>query len=129
MSNIPKLDASWKELEEYYARNHSNFVLSKLFKKKNRFLLYSLKFKDILYDFSKNLIDDRAFDHLIEIAYNSKLTKYINKMFSGKPINFTENRAVLHIALRNLSNRPIFVDGEDVMPKVSPINTIIIHLS
>lgn len=116
--NVSKLEEAWKTLEKYFMQNRSNFVLSKLFEDRNRFHYYSLKFKGILYDFSKNLIDDQAFEYLVDLAYKAKLRKHINQMFSGKPINFTEGRPALHIALRNLSSRPIYVDGVDVMPQV-----------
>lgn len=96
----------------------SRFYLRRLFRNTNRFEEFSLKFNDILYDYSKNLIDKRTLDLLILLANDSQLSEYIEKMFSGEKINFTEKRAVLHVALRNRSNSPILVDGQDVMPEV-----------
>ncbi len=86
-----------------------------------RFEKYSRKLGDILFDFSKNRITLESFDLLMELARQAKVPEKIKAMFSGEKINVTENRAVLHVALRNRSNRPILVDGEDVMPKVNAV--------
>lgn len=75
----------------------------------------------ILLDYSKNLIDTNVFNQLIQLAKDCKVEKMRDDMFSGVKINFTENRAVLHVALRNRSNTPIFVDGKDVMPEVNRV--------
>lgn len=75
----------------------------------------------MLFDFSKNLIDDEVFQGLIQLAKSREVEKFRDAMFNGEKINFTEDRAVLHVALRNRSNRPIQVDGEDVAPKVSAV--------
>lgn len=76
---------------------------------------------DILIDFSKNRIDDQTFRLLIDLAKERKVEDARNVMFNGGKINFTENRAVLHIALRNRNNRPILIDGKDVMPDVNAV--------
>ncbi|VDM03976.1 unnamed protein product [Schistocephalus solidus] len=73
----------------------------------------------LLVDYSKNLIDEELFEKLLQLARKSNVEQMRDKMFSGEKINFTENRAVLHVALRNRSNTPILVDGQDVMPKVN----------
>jgi glucose-6-phosphate isomerase len=86
-----------------------------------RFTKYSLKFNDILFDYSKNRINEKTIELLVELANQAGLGQRINQMFSGQKINSTEERAVLHVALRNRSNRPIEVDGEDVMPKVNAV--------
>lgn len=80
---------------------------------------------DILIDFSKNRLDDEAFKLLLNLAKERQVEKARDIMFNGGKINFTENRAVLHIALRNRSNRPILVDGKDVMPD---INAVLEHM-
>jgi len=86
-----------------------------------RFNTFSLSFNDILLDYSKNRITQETMDLLLKAADESGLRERIDAMFSGEKINITEDRAVLHIALRNRSNNPIVVDGEDVMPAVNAV--------
>ena len=86
-----------------------------------RFDKFSLRFEDILFDYAKNRITDKTMTLLLALAQQAQLAKKIEAMFSGQKINTTENRAVLHIALRNRSNRPILVDGQDVMPEVNRV--------
>lgn len=76
---------------------------------------------EILVDFSKNRIDDDTLNLLLNLAKERKISEARDVMFNGGKINFTENRAVLHIALRNRSNRPILVDNKDVMPDVNAV--------
>ncbi len=76
---------------------------------------------ELLFDYSKNLINKEVFDLLIKLAKSRGVEKMRDAMFSGQKINFTENRAVLHIALRNRTNTPILVDGKDVMPGVNAV--------
>jgi glucose-6-phosphate isomerase len=87
----------------------------------DRFERFSLSFGDILFDYSKNRITSETMDLLLALAAEAELDDAIAAMFSGFRINTTENRAVLHIALRNRENRPILVDGEDVMPDVNRV--------
>jgi glucose-6-phosphate isomerase len=87
----------------------------------HRFEKFSRRFGDILFDFSKNRITEETFKLLLELAEQAQLGAKIEAMFSGQKINATEDRAVLHIALRNRSNRPIIVDGQDVMPEVNRV--------
>jgi glucose-6-phosphate isomerase len=82
---------------------------------------FSLRFQDILVDFSKNRINGRTLSYLIDLANECRLSESINKMFVGEAINATENRAVLHTALRNRSNEPVYVDGKDVMPEINKV--------
>ncbi|MCB8986517.1 MAG: glucose-6-phosphate isomerase [Ardenticatenaceae bacterium] len=86
-----------------------------------RFSKFSLRFEDILFDYSKNRITDETMVHLLALAEQAGLAERIEAMFNGAKINNTEGRAVLHVALRNRSNRPILVDGEDVMPEVNRV--------
>jgi glucose-6-phosphate isomerase len=85
---------------------------------RERFNKYSIIFGDILFDFSKNLVNAETFSHLFELAQESQLDEAIRSMFAGEKINRTENRSVLHTALRNFSGESIYVDGKDVMPEV-----------
>src|SRR6266498_1566395 len=87
----------------------------------DRFKRFSLQFSDILFDYSKNLITEKTMALLVDVARQSDLAEKIAAMFRGEKINVTENRAVLHIALRNRTNRPILVDGKDVMPEVNRV--------
>jgi glucose-6-phosphate isomerase len=86
-----------------------------------RFEKFSLRFNDILFDYSKNRISEKTMSLLLRLAHQANLIEIRDAMFSGQKINNTEQRAVLHIALRNRSNRPILVDGEDVMPAVNAV--------
>lgn len=86
-----------------------------------RFEKFSILFKDILFDFSKHRITEETLDLLLNLAREMDVKGWTDKMFNGEPINFTENRAVLHIALRNRSTRSILVDGKDVMPSVNAV--------
>lgn len=112
---------AWKALQEHSV-DMQPVQMRDMFKSDpKRFEKFSRKFDDILLDFSKNRINDETFKLLLELAKEAKLSEWTNKMFSGEKINTTENRAVLHIALRNRSNRPILVDGKDVMPEVNAV--------
>jgi glucose-6-phosphate isomerase len=86
-----------------------------------RFERFSLRLGDILFDYSKNRVTAETMALLMALARQAKLAERIEAMFSGEKINTTENRAVLHVALRNRSNRPIQVDGQDVMPEVNRV--------
>lgn len=86
-----------------------------------RFDRFSRRFGDILFDFSKNRITAQTFSLLLNLARQANVQAQIDAMFSGQKINTTEDRAVLHVALRNRSNRPILVDGQDVMPEVNAV--------
>ncbi|MCG9577454.1 glucose-6-phosphate isomerase [Vibrio tubiashii] len=87
-----------------------------------RFDKFSTRFgNDILVDYSKNLINEETMKHLFALANETELKSAIEAMFSGEAINQTEGRAVLHTALRNRSNKPVMVGGEDVMPAVNAV--------
>ncbi|XP_033118597.1 glucose-6-phosphate isomerase-like [Anneissia japonica] len=121
-----KLNADWKALQEAYSKNGSKMCMSDLFKgDAGRFEKFSrtvpTKDGDFLLDFSKNIIDDDIFNKLISLARSRGVEQARDRMFSGEKINFTENRAVLHTALRNRSNAPIMVDNKDVMPDVNAV--------
>ncbi|WP_209330482.1 glucose-6-phosphate isomerase [Lunatimonas salinarum] len=87
----------------------------------SRFEKYHVRFKDILLDFSKNRINDEIWQGLLRLAQETALSEAIESMFSGKTINGTENRAVLHTALRNRSNTPVYVDDRNIMPDVNQV--------
>ncbi len=117
MNNLTKLQA-WKALQQHY-KQVKKLHLRDLFEKDpKRFEKFSVRFGDLLLDYSKNRITSETMKLLVQLAREAKVKKWIEKMFRGEKINFTENRAVLHVALRNRSNRAIYVDGNDVMPAV-----------
>ena len=91
----------------------------------DRFNKFSITFNDILVDYSKNRIDDQTVALLIQLAKECRVKEAAEAMFSGEKINVTEGRPVLHIALRNRSNKPIYVDGKDVMEDV---NRVLAHM-
>jgi len=120
MAILPNLDA-YKHLELHF-KDISHVHMRDLFAQDhNRFEKFHLKFDDILFDFSKNRINEKTIGLLLDLAKEVKVSDKIQKMFTGEKINFTEDRAVLHVALRNRSNTPIFVDGKDVMPEVNAV--------
>lgn len=99
-----------------------NVYLKELFKNDpERFSKFSVVDRDIVFDYSKNIINEQTVQLLLQLANECKLRDAINAMFNGERINETENRAVLHTALRNLSNEPVFADGKDVMPDVRKV--------
>ena len=118
---LPTEFTSWKKLTEHYSKT-SNLQMRDLFAAdKDRFSKYSVQFKDILVDYSKNRITDETMSLLLALVEEAGLKQAIEDMFTGKKINTTEKRSVLHIALRNRSNTPIFSDGKDVMPEINVV--------
>jgi len=122
---LPNIDFTTTQAYKYLADHYAEMSaksLKELFKTDNeRFEKFSLKFENILLDYSKNRIDERTIALLIQLARECSVNKAIEAMFSGEKINATEGRPVLHIALRNRSNTPIYVDGKDVMPDVNRV--------
>ena len=121
---LPKVNPiqtqSWKALDEHFANN--DFDLRSLFQyNPNRFQQFSLETENYLFDYSKNLIDERTINLLLNLAEETKLKDAIDKMFSGDIINETEGRAVLHTALRDFSPEPILVNGEDIKPGIKKV--------
>ncbi|XP_058130445.1 glucose-6-phosphate isomerase [Anopheles ziemanni] len=120
-------DPVYQQIKEYYNGHGSSINIKKLFDEDDiRFDKFHLKLTtpadgDILLDYSKNRVTDDAWNLLLELAESRDVVKMRNDMFGGERINVTENRAVLHVALRNRSNKPILVDGKDVMPEVNAV--------
>ncbi len=122
---LPNTDFTTTQAYKYLADHYIDIAaksLKVMFETDNeRFAKFSLKFEDILLDYSKNRIDDETVALLIQLARECSVNKAIEAMFSGEKINATEGRPVLHIALRNRGNSPILVDGKDVMPDVNRV--------
>lgn len=110
--------AAWKALEAHKAAI-GGMTLKELFSKDaDRFAHFSVHLNDILLDYSKNWVTAETMTLLSGLLDTAKVGDWAKKTFSGEAINSTENRAVLHVALRNRSNTPVIVDGQDVMPEV-----------
>lgn len=123
MKNInPTRTQAWQALEAHFAANKESRLKDLFAQDPQRFDKFSLTFGgDILVDYSKNLITEETLKLLVNLANETDLRSAIDAMFNGDKINMTEGRAVLHTALRNRSDRPIEVDGKDVMPEVNAV--------
>jgi glucose-6-phosphate isomerase len=112
---------AWQALQEHQ-REMAELHMRDLFAgDPQRFENFSLRTGDILFDYSKNRVTQQTMRLLCELARQADLQSKIEAMFAGQKYNNTENRAVLHVALRNRSNLPIIVDGKDVMPEVNAV--------
>jgi glucose-6-phosphate isomerase len=117
----PTQTQAWKKLEAHFEQARDIQMKQLFADDPDRFNRFSIQFEDILVDFSKNRITDETLHLLLQLAEECKLQNAIEQMFTGAPINETEGRSVLHIALRNRTNLPIMVDGKDVMPEVNEV--------
>ncbi len=113
--------SAWQALQAHYEAIKDVHMRDLFAADPHRFDRFSLRFDDILFDYSKNRITEETMALLFDLARQAGLKAAIEAMFTGQKINVTEKRAVLHVALRNRSNRPIIVDGEDVMPEVNRV--------
>ena len=122
---LPNIDFTTTQAYEYltdYFPELEPKQLKELFTSDpQRFSKFSVYFEDMLFDYSKNRIDDKVIALLIQLAKECRLNEAIAAMFNGDSINATEDRQVLHTALRNQSNTPVLVDGKDVMPDVNAV--------
>jgi glucose-6-phosphate isomerase len=120
---LPSIDPThtqaWQDLQLHYQALKDVPMTSLFAADPDRFSRFSLQVEDILLDYSKNRLTQETLDTLLALADQVHLREAIEQMFSGEKINQTEDRAVLHVALRNLSGTPIHVDGQDVMPEVN----------
>ncbi|KAL4658762.1 glucose-6-phosphate isomerase-like [Arapaima gigas] len=119
-------DLNFQKLDQWSRSNATTINLRHMFEiDKERFSKFSITLKtedgDILLDYSKNLVNAEVMKMLVDLAKSRGVEAGRQKMFTGEKINFTESRAVLHVALRNRSNTPIMVDGKDVMPEVNKV--------
>jgi len=123
MKNInPTKTQAWQVLSRHAAGPASSFVMKDLFRQDpSRFHSMSIRWGDLLFDYSKNLATAETFQGLFQLADACGLAEAITSMFEGQPINVTERRAVLHTALRNCSGNPVFTDGKDVMPDIEAV--------
>ena len=112
---------SWKNLEEHRKLIENRTISSAFDEDSERFSKFSITFDDFLIDYSKNRLNNKTLTLLFDLAKECELEQEIKKMFSGLKINSTENRAVLHTALRNRSNKSVLFEGKDVMPQVNEV--------
>jgi glucose-6-phosphate isomerase len=112
---------AWIALQDHYQRVKDSSMRDAFKQDSQRFTKFSVSFNDILFDYSKNRITDETLPLLIDLANHADLSAKTKAMFAGEKINTTEHRAVLHTALRNRSNQPVYMDGQDVMPDVNRV--------
>lgn len=120
MTSIRESEA-WKALERHHTMVAPLHMRDLFAADPDRFINFSLSLDDLLFDYSKNRITRETVKLLLDLARQAGVEEWRDRMLRGEKINVTENRAVLHVALRNRSNRPIVVDGEDVMPAVNAV--------
>lgn len=117
----PTKTFAWKQLVEHHELIKNKHLRQFFVENPNRFEDFSIRWNDILLDYSKNRIDTQTLDLLIQLAHECQLKSGIAAMFAGETINETENRAVLHTALRNQAGRAVLVEGRDVMPDIQAV--------
>lgn len=118
----PTQTAAWKALSEHFAQTKGRTIKDLFAADPERFKKFSLALGDeLLVDFSKNIVDEKTMSLLLDLARECDVPSDIEAMFTGEKINRTEDRAVLHTALRNFSGKPVYVDGKDVMPDVQKV--------
>ena len=116
---------AWKALKTHHKAMAGVHMRDLFAQDARRFDKYTLRFNDLLLDYSKNIINDTTLQLLLDLAREAGVLEHAASMFNGEKINFTENRSVLHVALRNRSNRPILSERKDVMPGV---NKVLAHM-
>ena len=117
----PTKTKAWQDLSNHFSKMKGVHMKDLFAEDRRRFERFSLRFQGILVDYSKNRIIPETIKLLLSLAEEVDLRDAVEKMFTGDKINETENRAVLHVALRNRSNTPVYVDGQDVMPQVNAV--------
>jgi glucose-6-phosphate isomerase len=117
----PTETQAWQQLEMHFMMMQATHMRELFDQDPDRFNKFSIRFEDILLDYSKNLITGETIQLLLQLAEETELKAGIEAMFKGSRINQTEDRSVLHVALRNRSNTPMLADGQDVMGDVNRV--------
>ncbi|MBS2024882.1 MAG: glucose-6-phosphate isomerase [Deltaproteobacteria bacterium] len=112
---------AWSALKAHHAAMADTHLRELFARDPDRFKKLTLRLGDLLIDYSKHRVTDETLGLLLQLARERGVEALRDQMFAGDKINLTEHRAVLHIALRNRGNRPILVDGQDVMPDVNGV--------
>ncbi len=120
MSTLTETPA-WRALEQHYEQTKTLHMRALFDEDPMRFERFSLEVGELFLDYSKNRVTTETMRLLVALAEQQGVAAWRDRMFAGEKINGTENRAVLHTALRNRSNRPVLVDGKDVMPEVNGV--------
>ncbi|MBS1558686.1 MAG: glucose-6-phosphate isomerase [Bacteroidetes bacterium] len=120
-SITPTETIAWQRLTSLFMHMQAMHLHQLFEDDPDRFKKFHIQFEDMLVDYSKNIINEETIAALIQLANETELADAINMMFDGHPINQTEHRSVLHIALRNRANTPVLVNGKDVMPEVNNV--------
>ncbi len=122
---LPKINPTstqaWKELKDHFSEMKKNHMRDLFRNDPDRFSKFSMCNKDIVFDYSKNIITNKTMQLLLRLAEECKVKDAIASMFNGDKINETEKRSVLHTALRNFSGEPVYFEGKDVMPDVKKV--------
>ena len=117
----PTTTKAWKELETHFSEMKDVHIRDLFRNNPDRFSNFSMCLKNIVFDYSKNIITNKTMQLLLQLAAECGVKDAIDAMFNGDKINETENRSVLHTALRNISVEPVFYEGKDVMPDVKNV--------
>ena len=112
---------AWQQLKQHHEEIKNSSIKKMFGEDADRFSRFSASIDDIIFDYSKNIINEKTSQLLLQLAEECKVKNAIEAMFNGDKINETENRSVLHIALRNFSKEPVFSEGKDVMPQVKKV--------
>jgi glucose-6-phosphate isomerase len=122
---LPKINPAgtnaWKELQLHVADMQNSHMRDLFAADKERFSKFSIQIKNLLYDYSKNIITEKTIRLLIQLAEECRVKEAISAMFNGDAINETEKRPVLHTALRNFSGTPVYSEGTDIMPGIKKV--------
>lgn len=120
---------AWQKLGSHFLMMQATHMRELFHDDPARFSKFNIQLGDLLFDYSKNIITEETLRYLLALANEVDLKEAINAMFRGDKINRTEHRSVLHVALRNRSNTPVYVDGEDVMPQINKVLNQVKHFS
>ena len=125
----PSNTKTWHKLEHHFLTLQATHMRELFEEDPERFKKFHVNFEDVLVDYSKNLLTSETRQLLVDLAHETELKEAIDAMFRGEKINKTENRSVLHTALRNRTNTPVRVDGKDVMPEINAVLDQMKHFS
>ena len=117
----PTETKAWQQLKQHYEEMKTASMKKMFQEDKDRFSKFSASIENLVFDYSKNRINEKTIRLLLQLAEECKVKDAMEAMFNGDKINETENRSVLHVALRNFSKEPVYSEGKDVMPQVKKV--------